>query len=221
MMKTFFTRNLFVPLCLSVILVLLFSACNVSPEKDPAFLKMAGKIKALEDAQNKTQRSVESLYLDVDILTEELKKVGKDIRSLAQNDPNSEKMMTTLSELEKLQSQLNMIQAKLDKQQAELSETSATVTKLKNRPATVVQASPKPRTSAAATSTKSPQASAAKPKPEEKKAAGFYYQVKKDDTLQSIAEKFKIGSADILRANRLPMSAAIFPGQSIYIPQNI
>lgn len=50
------------------------------------------------------------------------------------------------------------------------------------------------------------------------KPRGKYYTIKSGDTPASIASAHKISVDSLLRANRLPKEATIFPGQKLYVP---
>jgi LysM repeat protein len=193
---------------------LVMTGCTVSAEKDPAYVKLAARLKALEETQAKNQRSVESIYLDVDILTEELKKVGKEIRTAAAGG-NPETEAATMTRLAKIEEQLQTLEQGLAAQKKEIEQAMQSARQVRTpapsigAPAAVAT----PRAGGVRPAT-TPRVSAAPVQPR-----GFYYKVAVGDTLQSIAQKNGVSSAEILKANGLPMDAQIRAGQNIFIPK--
>jgi len=196
----------------AVVLAALLSltACTVSPEKSPAYLKLSEKVKEILEKQESNQRSLETLYVEVDGLIDDLEKMKTDVKTLAAAGGSQKDVALAMQKVSALEEQVKVVTASLEANKKELTEAKSAVARIgkeaASRPARTVDSSSK--TSVATASAPAP----AKP-------SGFYYKVQQGDTLQSIAGKYDVTSADICRANRLPLSAAIYPGQSIYIPR--
>lgn len=224
---------------------IILTACTMDPEKSPAYSKLSTKLKALEDNQTRTQKSLENLYISLDTLDDDVKNLKGAAQTASASPEMKKDLATALQKVGQLEQQLKALSetagsAKKESETAKAAaaKSVASTGKAAEDPAAAKAAAGKPgagKSSAekpaagksvaakpaegkpAAETSKAPAARASKA---ETKAKGFYYQVRQGDTLESIARTHKLSSADLCRANNLPLSAPLYPGQSIYVPQS-
>ncbi len=217
------------PLYLSLVslLVLGLTSCNVNPQKSPSFVKLQSRVSKLEDGRKKADNSLTAIYFNVDTLDEEVGSLKSTVTSLSKSSNSNPKLLTeSLNRIKALEQQLKKIQTELAAQKQENAKNLASQKKTIEQQAAALKtaerkAAARPTTGArasVASKTVTTAASSTRISKAPPKRGGFYYRVKKGDTLQDIGKRYKISSAKICRANHLPLSATLIPGQSIYIP---
>lgn len=215
--------RLFLPLSLLLTALLMLSACQVDPEKSPAFAQMQEKLKKLDDDQKKLQHGVEAVSFEMDEL-------GNTVKALKKATPQagaSPELAAALDRIAKLEDKVKALSEPAPKKAAAPSGDEAPAAD-GGKPAAKSAhetAAPKASSSKSAKSTAKPAAKTGAASASENAGTssetprkGFYYQVKPGDSLQSVAEANGISTADLSKANHLPASAALYPGQPIYIP---
>ena len=216
-----FSRTLAAPAL--VVLALALAACSVSVDKSPAIIKLSKQLDALEEQQKKFKDSITSLYFDVDSLTDDISSLRARQRGTAGLTPVARKQIDAATQRVKaLERRLETLSKALESQNKAHARAIAALKK-SQRPRATTTASAKP----AASATRARTAKAAAPRTTRTRAAegakpgpkGFYYKVRQGDTLSSIARSFDLPTASICEANGMPMTAAIYTNQSLYIPK--
>lgn len=217
---------------LGVSLAFVLSGCSSRPENSPVVRK---KFQELADAQ--TQLS--DMGVQMKQLGAEMSAIRKDLGDMKAVSGMGE----GLTKLQDFDGRLSSIEKELSKlSQAvvggQIASTSAsapapaanTVASAPAAPAAAAPPAPAPAKPAVvasapkaekAPSSKGSGASAPVRKasnPEPAKPRGAYYVIQSGDSADTIAKKHGISVEKLLRANRLPANATIFPGQRIYVP---
>lgn len=215
-----FRRSFSVP-ALVGLLVFCLSGCTISSEKDPAFIKMKRKLTALEDEQKDTKRSIENLYFECDTLAQDLSSVKTAAKARGASPGAGRQLETAIKRIHELGEEVKRLDAALTSQKkktetrlAALKRTGSSASSRRSGGSSAMTSSVsrKRPTSSTARASSSRSRTPTQPK-------GFYYKVRQGDTLQRVAKKHSVTSAQICRANRMPMSATLYSGQLIYIPR--
>lgn len=205
-------------------LALILSACTADVEQQPAFKKMQQKLAEMEEAMGKNQEKLDTLFLDVGYFTEDMKALKKDLQKMASAEDQTggtqmeslnarlQKMEESLARLGKQLGQTTEAQKKTADQAAAALKTAESAKNLAEKAAK--QKSPSPTAAAPAASAKK----STKPASAQEKPKGYYYTVQKGDTILKVAQKHNLTSAELLRANHMPMDATLYAGQKIYVP---
>ncbi|HBF35441.1 TPA: hypothetical protein DDW35_12840 [Candidatus Sumerlaeota bacterium] len=203
------------------LLLLFLSACQVDPEKSPAFTGVLDRLKKVEGEQKKTEKSVEMLLMDGEGFTNDIKA----LKAKSTAPGASPDTAALLDRISKLEQQVKDLSEAAEQHKKPAPADGAPVAKPEGKPDSAKPAvAPKAdgkTTAAKATKTGKTAAGAettAKPEGTKSKG-GAYYQVKQGDTVQSVAQASGIAAADLCKANT-PMKpeTTLFPGQQIYIP---
>ncbi|MBN1866997.1 LysM peptidoglycan-binding domain-containing protein [Candidatus Sumerlaeota bacterium] len=195
----------------------LLSACTVSSEHAAQMQKLEQRIAALEEFKKTSKSSVEAVYFDMDNLTERVRVIEATAKSGGATAAEIEPVVKRLRELEqRLGAVTTQIQANAEAVATQKNEIKAAVKSQDRKAETVVSAkSDKPVATRVSSRRSGRSATVSRAVPR-----GFYYNVREGETLQAIARKHNVTSAQICRANRIPMSALIYAGQQIYIPRS-
>ncbi len=144
------------------------------------------------------------------------KKVVKDISNA------NEEISQIKGRQDKLQSDIELILDDVDRlkrSDRSAGEFTAKITEIEQRIAKIEESlkevkRPAPKDSSSVEKKSSVKSVSEEPAPKPK---GFYYTVKKGDTIESIAKQFNIPAAKLLRDNNFPKDKKILPNQQIYI----
>jgi LysM repeat protein len=175
---------------LSIALALL-SGCGQNLEENPTIIALAKRL--------------ESIEADVKSMRAELDSTYDDVNSLKQS----------ATELKDGVSRVQTVDTRLAKIEKDLAGVGTAVEQLKKaRPvaAREVTAEGKPAEEKPSAKRELQKETYAIPK-------GFYYTTQKDDTLESVASKFKVSTGELLLKNHLPAGVKLYPGQQIFIPK--
>ena len=211
--------NLYVIL---IVLVALFAACNASPQKNPAFVKLTNRVDALEDTTKKIENSLKDMSFEVGLLEDQVESAKKNLRQIAMAAPaDTQSVDAAMKNITAMEKQIKQLQVKLESQEKEFDSAL----KKQGRRIESVKAVPQSRTEVKTAVTSKPAKSSVKTSAkemvkEESARSGFYYKVGSGDTLNSISRRYGVSLASLSKANHIPMTAEILPGQSIYVPRS-
>jgi LysM repeat protein/chaperonin cofactor prefoldin len=221
------------------LMVLIFSACNVNPERSDAFIKLSKRVEELEKSYKGAQTDLSDLY-------EQLNQVRKSLETApaagagaggVTTDPAA--VTAAVQRLEQLEKKVALLENQMTLQQkgapaktpakpAEKAVEPAAAPGTDLQPPTAPDAStvvPKPAAPAAdKTGAKKPDAKKPAEKAGEKAAAassakGSYYTIQSGDTLETIASKNGVTVQQLKDENHLTNGAKLMGGQQIFIPK--
>lgn len=214
--------------------------CSSRPENSPVVRKKFAEIASVQD-------QVADLAVQMKQMTAELAAMRKDVadsRSLtgggeavAKIEQIDARMITIEQEIGKINEAVNAgvkirqvaTASTSESTSAPTESASASETKSESRPAAASTSESKSTRSTASSSkpstSRSTASSSSKSVPVRQvsqvtapKPRGKYYTIKSGDSAESIAKSNGVSIDTLLRANRLPKDATIFPGQKLYVP---
>jgi LysM repeat protein len=220
------------------LMVLIFSACNVNPERSESFIKLSKRVDALEKSFKDIQNGQNDLY-------EQLSQMRKSVEASQAAggtgggmDPAA--LNGILQRIEQLEKKIGLVENQLTLQQKGGESKPAAKAPAKEKeaePAVAPDPSlqppaasnatpavvPKPATEGKAakkTDVKKP-AEKTPEKPAEKGSStkGSYYTIQSGDTLESIATKNGVTVQQLKDENHLTNGAKLLGGQQLFIPK--
>ena len=206
---------------LLIISAFLFNACSISPEQTAQLQKMQEQLTALEEFRKQSKSSVEAVYFEMDDLAEKVRTLEANAKLTPVSAADVEPLLKRIADLEQRVSAMAS-GAKARGGERVLSNASITEEGIASVKDSVVKASP-----AVPSVRESRSRSVASRRSERRETSvsyaapkGFYYRVQVGETLQGVARKHQVTSAQICKANHFPMSVLLYAGQQIYIPTN-
>jgi LysM repeat protein len=207
------------------------AACGERLDKNPLFKEQVRLTERLEEDAKATTWQIDELTVEVKQLKEQLAAANRGGPALAmQLKPLQDRVAALEAALAETKTQLVAMQTAAPAKRVAKrdSETPAVALESEAKPAEEV--SPKheePENVAAAQTTTRKKAPRARVTPvvtaarEERVAPkGFYHQVARGETFETIALRNKIPIESLLAANRIPPGRDLFAGQSLYIPMS-
>lgn len=179
-----------------MVLSSLLLSCTQSVEKDPVFRTKMKELTNLQEEVSQLKDQLRRLSTDIEAMREELTTVKQQPTAATSVDAKE------ISQLRKQVAELSTALSAEKKAPVKIAETGAALT-TETKVAPAVK-----KTQVVKKVTKE---TYAVPK-------GIYYRVKPEDTIEKIAQNYKLSVNDILMANRIPKAKRLIPGQQIFIP---
>ncbi|HNY26311.1 MAG TPA: LysM peptidoglycan-binding domain-containing protein [Candidatus Sumerlaeota bacterium] len=219
------------------LMVLIFSACNVNPERSESFIKLSKRVDALEKSYKDIQNGQNDLY-------EQLSQIRKSVEASQAAggtgggaDPAA--LTAALQRIEQLEKKIGLVENQLALQQkGGESKPTAKAPAKEAEPAVAPDATLQPPTPGGAPAVvpksvtdgkaakktdakKSAEKSAEKPAEKASSAStkGSYYTIQSGDTLESIASKNGVTVQQLKDENHLTNGAKLLGGQQLFIPK--
>ncbi len=194
----------------TLVLIAALAGCSSRPENSPV---IRTKFKELAELQ----QQVGDLSVQMKQLTAEMSAFRRDMTEMSGTVGSSD----TLSRLDEMSQRLTA----LDEVTKQLAQSLTAAEKSRQiasaKPAAASEASERSKGSGGAVTIATPakrSTASAATRSEPAKTKGRYYTIKSGDTPESIARAHGIALDSLLRANRLPSNATVFPGQQIFVP---
>lgn len=228
-----FARSPWLPL-LAALATLVFLGCSPSLEKNTTFTKLVARLDKDEKALNTAGMDNARLSTELETLKVQMEALSR-AKSIVDNSAGT--IVSLQQRLAALEAQVkNGATAKPpvhpvaatptpqpEKPQIE-AEGAKSIASIVPKNAAATPAAPKMTASATKKAVKTTRKTTAAPKTtatsasSSKPRGGVYYTVSPNDTMVSIATKFRMSTTAILSANQLPSSAKLYIGQEIFIP---
>lgn len=221
--------------------VLIFSACNVNPERSESFIKLSKRVDALEKSFKDIQNGQNDLYEQLSQMRKSLEASQAAGGTGGGMDPAA--LNGILQRIEQLEKKIGLVENQLTLQQkGGESKPAAAKAPAKEKEAEPAAPAPDPSLQPPAASGATP-AVVPKPAPEGKAAAkktdakksaektpekpaekgsstkGSYYTIQAGDTLESIASKNGVTVQQLKDENHLTNGAKLLGGQQLFIPK--
>jgi len=203
------TRILF--LASLLLLALFVVGCTVSPDNSKAFIELAKRVQALEENQKKSMRTLDTVAYDLEAMEREMQEIKTTLTTVASAPTErSGELADALRRVGLIEQQIKDMSKQVS-EQAKAAERKAAASAQAVAPAAKTPTQAAPRKASAKPSNLS-----AAPR---RQPSGFYHQIAPGETIQAIARRYDVPSSSLTRANRLPASAQLIPGQPIFIPK--
>jgi uncharacterized protein (UPF0335 family) len=214
---------LFLPICL-------FAACTISSEKDPAIIELNKRLAALEKERKTSKESIDDLYFQLDTLSLDVSALKTGMKTQGGSPEMNQKLTAAVQRVEELDKELKRLagEANVRKHDGEKTlaaprtapATAQAAAPSSSKPASLATAAPSPAEGAATRRTASASRRSSGGALAFSGPKGFYYKVQRGDTLAGVAKAHNVSSANLCRANRMPLSAVLYSGQLIYVPRS-
>ena len=201
-----------------IALAIVAAGCSVSPDKSKAFVQMAKRVQALEENQKKTVATVDTISYDLETVERDILGLKANLADAAASGQTGPELGEALKRVEQLERKVKDLNAQLGKQ-TKVVESMGQQVKKNATKATKASTSAKPAAKPRKASTRKSSRPTRLSDVPRRQATGFYYQVSPGDTLHSIARRYNQSSANLCRVNNIPVTAPLYPGQSIYVPR--
>lgn len=210
---------------MAAVVLVAATGCSVSPESNQAFVALVKRVKALEENQKNSLRTVDTLAYDLETMDRDmqaLKKTLSEATLAGTSEESAQRLEDALGRVEGMAKRIDELSKRVAEQNKAMERMAAKVAENARKPARVVDGSAErsaasPRRGASKTTRASspPRLSQVS----RSKLIGTYHKVQPGDTLHQVARRYNVSSAELCRANHIPMSALLYPGQQIYIPR--
>ncbi len=222
-------------LCLISIglMVLVFSACNVNPERSESFIKLSKRVEEMEKTLKGVQTDQNDLYEKLDQIRKTLETTPTAGVDGAAADPAA--LTAALQRVDQLEKKVALLENQVSLQQKGAStKAPAKPVEKETEPAPAVDADLQPPTTPPSptvvpkSAAPAAEEKAGAKKQEAKKSTGksaassskgFYYTIQSGDTLETIASKNGVTVQQLKDENRLTNGSKLLGGQQLFIPK--